>query len=107
MSNYVDRGLIKWMPFDALTGFGEMIYELTHRHELKEKPILSEDMLAMFDYTLSEAYQNQQILYVTYIKSKRMYETKGYIRKIDPYKRTLLLSSLEVISIDDIIHLML
>ncbi len=28
MSNYIDRGLIKWMPFDALNGFTSMIQDL-------------------------------------------------------------------------------
>jgi hypothetical protein len=95
------------MPFDALSGFGEMIYELTHRHELKEMPDLSEDTLSSFNYTLLEAYHHQHIMYVSYIRSKRIYETKGYVRKMDPHKKTITLSTQETISIEHIIHIMI
>ena len=31
MNNYVDRGIIKWAPFDGLAGFNDLYNDLKYR----------------------------------------------------------------------------
>lgn len=107
MSNYQDRGLIKWIPFDALSGFGELIYQLTHKHELIETPLMLEDTLTSFEYLIQEAYHHQQMIFITYLSSKRKKETQGYIHSIDPQQHCLKLSTGETLFAHQIIHMML
>jgi hypothetical protein len=107
MNNYLDRGIIKWMPFDALTGFGEMIRELTHAHKDVEVPLIFEDTLSTFEYTLQEAYQNKQLLHVIYISQKRKKACEGYVQEINLKQKTMRLSSGDIIDVSTIIHMML
>lgn len=107
MSSYQDRGLIKWIPFDALSGFGELIYQLTHKHELMETPLLLDDTLTSFDYLIQEAYHHQQIISITYLSSKRKKETHGYIQSIDLRRQCFNLSTGETLYAHQIIHMML
>jgi hypothetical protein len=106
MNSYQDRGIIKWMPFDALTGFGELIRDLTHAHKDVEVPFVFEDTLSVFEYTLLEAYQNKQLLYVTYISKKRKQSCYGYVNDIDVKQKTIRLSSGDVIDVSTIVDMM-
>lgn len=106
MNSYQDRGIIKWMPFDALTGFGELIRDLTHAHKDVEVPFVFEDTLSVFEYTLLEAYQNKQLLYVTYISKKRKHSCYGYVNDINVKQKTIHLSSGDVIDVSTIVEMM-
>lgn len=107
MNSYQDRGIIKWMPFDALTGFGELIRDLTHAHKDVDVPFVFEDTLSVFEYTFQEAYQNKQLLHVTYISQKRKQSCYGYVNDINIKQKTIRLSSGDVIDVSTIIEMML
>ncbi len=79
----LDRGIIKWLPFDALSGYKEAIQKLKEKRAKKEKPILSEDQIAMLNYqlTLSQAMKKDIIVYY-YFKGEIKF-LNGVIRKLD------------------------
>ncbi|MCF7932899.1 MAG: YolD-like family protein [Acholeplasmataceae bacterium] len=99
---YVDRGIIKWNPFDALAGYGTMLEEMRRRRGKRDQPILSEDALAQMNIVLSDAFQQQRTVHVSYFKNGYVLNTYGTIIKIDWIRKTITLSTAERIIADDI-----
>lgn len=102
---YKDRGIMKWAPFDALTGFNELIKDLKHKLGKKEKPELLEDRLEELDRTLKKAIKEHQTLMVEYFHDGYIITTHGHIAKVDFHHKLVQLDTKEVIRIDDIINL--
>lgn len=102
---YKDRGIMKWAPFDALSGFNERIKDLKYKLGKKDKPDLLEDKLESLDRTIKEALKDDLELIITYFKDGYFITTYGFIKKIDLYKRTIYLTTKETIFIDDVISL--
>ena len=104
-STYVDRGIIKWAPFDALVGHHSMIEELKHRLGKKEKPILSDDQYEIMNRMLIEAVEKKHEVALTYYAQGYLRTTFGYIKKIDWISKTLMLSTYEKIHANDLLDL--
>lgn len=82
MHNF-DRGIIKWLPFDALTGFKESISVLKEKRNNIDKPILSIDQLEVLDQNLKKAYYENIDITLYYYEKGRIYYVVGKITKID------------------------
>ncbi len=92
MSNptvYVDRGIIKWAPFDGLAGFNDLYKELKYRLGKKEKPVLSEDQLYEMDMTLQRAFHERLKVYLSYFQDGYIKQTYGNITRIDPINKLI------------------
>lgn len=107
MSNYQDRGLIKWMPFDALSGFGSMIYDLQQKLLRHTMPELLPEHQETLQYTLSEAVYRDALVSITYYQQHKLFETIGHIVNLDPLKRRIKLSTGEMIQTEVIIHMVI
>jgi hypothetical protein len=105
MNNYIDRGLIKWMPFDALSGFSSLISDLKYHLLIQPEKILTQDHYDLLNYNLLEALHEDKEVMITYYKNHHYIQTTGNIIKIDPYEKTLLLSTKERIAINHVILL--
>ena len=57
-SAYIDRGIIKWAAFDALSGYHSMLKEMQHRLGKKAKPILSDDEYELLNLNLQKPMNN-------------------------------------------------
>ena len=87
MHNF-DRGIIKWLPFDALTGYKNAILKLKERREKISEPVLSPDQIEVLNNTLNSALTNKKNVTVYYFKKGLIYYLVGQIKKVDyPYKR--------------------
>lgn len=82
MHNF-DRGLIKWLPFDALSGYKEAIRELKNKRNKFEKPSLSEDQLNELNYELSTATNLKKSITVYYYSKGNIYYKNGFVTDID------------------------
>ncbi|MDD2575558.1 MAG: YolD-like family protein [Acholeplasmataceae bacterium] len=89
MLKNLDRGLIKWLPFDALTGFKQAVYELKNKRLKPSKPILSEDQLAIMNYQISTALKFQKSISTYIYKDDSILYVTGSIQKLDMVKRQL------------------
>lgn len=105
MNNYIDRGLIKWMPFDALSGFSSLISDLKQQLLVEPEKILTQDHYDLLNYTLLEAIHDHKEVSITYYKHHHYIQTTGTIMKVDPYEKQLLLSTKERIKINHVILL--
>lgn len=105
MDNYNDRGIIKWLPFDGLVGFYDLIKDLRYRLNKKEKPILSEDKLFLMDLTIKEAINSNKELLIDYYEDGYLKQFISFINKVDLINRIIILSNNHKIVIDYIINL--
>ncbi len=82
-NTYVDRGIIKWAPFDGLAGFNDLYKQLKYRLGKKEKPVLSEDQLSEMDRNLQQALHEQCPIYMTYFQDGYTKQLYGKVTKVD------------------------
>ena len=82
MHNF-DRGIIKWLPFDALTGYKNAILKLKEKREKREEPILSVDQIENLNNILNKAITNKKNVRVYYFKNGLIYYLVGQIKKVD------------------------
>ncbi|HPG43626.1 MAG TPA: YolD-like family protein [Acholeplasmataceae bacterium] len=104
-SHYVDRGIIKWAPFDALVGYGAMIRELKLRLNKQEKPELSDDQYDELNQKLSLAFHQDLEITLTYYDEGYIKNTWGKIKKIDRIHQFIILTPFERIKAFNIIDI--
>lgn len=107
LNTYQDRGIVKWAPFDALSGFNPMLREMKHRLNKTKKPILSEDDFNNMNFIIEEAIFNKKEIAITYYEAGYSKITFGYIRKLDYSTRIITLSTKEQINAFDILSIQL
>ncbi|PKK98215.1 MAG: hypothetical protein CVV57_08090 [Tenericutes bacterium HGW-Tenericutes-2] len=106
-NHYVDRGIIKWAPFDALVGYHSMIKELKYRLGKKEKPILSDDQYEEMNRKLQLALNQNLEIEIEYYTDGYMRSTFGRIKKIDWIYQIIILSTFEKIDAKNILEIYL
>lgn len=105
MGNYIDRGLMKWAPFDALAGHSELIAKLKMDKLKKEKPTVDEDRLADMNIILLKAYKNKEEIKLTYFKDGAFLETYGYIDELDFLEKSIKINTGETFSVTNVINI--
>lgn len=102
---YMDRGIIKWLPFDGLLGFHDLIQDLKYRLGKKDKPTLSEDQLESMNETLRIALESSLEISITYYHDGYLKETLGVVKHVDMITRTLCFMDKSSYPLDDIMRL--
>ena len=97
MHKYVDRGIIKWAPFDALVGFSSVINELKYKLGKKDKPLLSVDQYEELNQKLNFAFHHQLEIEIEYYHDGYLKVTYGTIKRLDFIYKQVILSSYEKI----------
>ncbi|MFA5692351.1 MAG: YolD-like family protein [Acholeplasmataceae bacterium] len=105
MDDYQDRGIIKWLPFDGLVGFYDLIKDLKYKLGKKDKPILSDDKLFIMDLTIKEAYSYKKEVLISYFNNGYIKETFGIILNIDLINKTIYLNNSLKLHLDLIVDL--
>lgn len=107
MSNYKDRGIVKWAPFDALSSTQTILEDLIFKMNKKQKNYLSEDEFAEMNETIKKATSEKREVLIKYYNNGYTYTTYGTIKKTDSVKNIITLDTLEEILFDDIIDIKL
>jgi hypothetical protein len=107
LNTYRDRGIVKWAPFDALSGFNPMLREMKHRLNKSKKPILSEDDFTNMNLSIEEAILDEREIAITYFEAGYSKITFGYIKKLDYTTKIIALSTKEKINAFDILSIQL
>jgi hypothetical protein len=105
MHKYVDRGIIKWAPFDALVGYQSLLSELRYKLGKKAKPILSDDQCEELNRKLNFAYHHQIEIIVEYYHDGYSKTSYGKVKKLDFIHKQIILSTYEKISSTSILNL--
>lgn len=106
-NTYVDRGIVKWNAFDALTGYNSMLQEMKYRMNKKVKPSLSSDQLDELNYKLQTAIAENLEVEIRYYDDGYIKFTYGKITKVDYTRREILLSTYERFLAENIVEITL
>lgn len=107
MSNYKDRGIMKWAPFDALTGHGSMLEEMIYNINKKQKNELSEDEYKEINETIDQALKTNKQIAIDYYNDGYTFTTFGKIKKLDEINKLIKLDTEESIPFDDVLQIKL
>lgn len=102
-SHYMDRGLIKWAPFDALNGYNSMLQEMKYRLRKQDKPVLSYDQYEELNRTMQEAIINDQDIEIQFFDRGYIKVSYGKIKKLDFVYKHVILTTEESIPAVDVI----
>lgn len=102
-SYYMDRGLIKWAPFDALNGYHSMLNEMKYRLKKQEKPVLSDDQYEILNRHMQEAIINNEEVEIQFYDQGYMKVSYGKIKKLDFVYKQVILTTEEKIPACDVI----
>ncbi len=92
MSNYKDRGMLKWQPFDSVIQSKKVVNNLSNKRNKIEQPILSEDQLIEFNDIITQAYYSNNIIKISYYFSGNIISKEAKIKKINYVKKQIILS---------------
>ena len=105
MSNYKDRGIMKWAPFDALTGHGDMLEDMIYNINKKQKQELSDDEYQELNETIKEALESNKQISIEYYDNGYSFTTFGRIKKLDTINKQIKLDTEETIPFEDVLQI--
>ena len=98
----IDRGFIKWQPFNSLISGKEVLNDLT-KQKLITKPVLFPEELQKLNEEIINAYYAQNIITLVIYQNNQITQIKTKIKEIYPTSNTLKLANNKVISFNQII----
>ena len=101
----IDRGIIKWAPFNSVTPSKEVIRKLSLEKQKINKPILSEEQLEAIQEKLFEAYNNELITTINYYKNGLIFSEQAKIKILDLSHNRIILNSNKIIYFNQIIKI--
>lgn len=102
---YRDRGIIKWAPFDALTGMNEFLRAMLYQKNQQEMPVLSEDQLLEMNRQCLYALRLKCEVLITYFEDGYFYDVVDLIKKVDTVGQLLILESGQCLKLAIIVSL--
>ena len=88
-----DRNAVKWAPFNSVINSQSVLKELSHEQNKISKPILTEDKIAKIEEYILESFASSIEIYIEYFKNYHIYRIQGYITKLDPLNKKIILNS--------------
>ena len=64
----IDRGMVKWQPFNAVASGNYMINEVLKKKNKVVMPTLSEDQKELLQEKILRAYELQEVIRIKYYK---------------------------------------
>ena len=98
----IDRGFIKWQPFNSLISGKEVLNDLT-KQKIITKPVLFPEELQKLNEEIINAYYAQNIITLVIYQNNQITQIKTKIKEIYPTSNTLKLANNKVISFNQII----
>ena len=88
-----DRSAIKWAPFNSVINSQSVLSELSHEQNKVTKPILTEDKIASIEEYILGCFESATEIDIEYFNNYHIYRVQGYIKKIDPLKKKIILDT--------------
>ena len=81
--NKLDRGMIKWQPFNSLINGKYIVNSILKEKAKISKPIISDEDKKTLEEKIIEAYYCQNTVTITYYQNGFLLKIKSKIKKID------------------------
>ena len=83
MHNDLDRGMIKWAPFNSVVSSKKMVNEILKEKNKVIMPMLSDEQKNILEKNLVIAFYENEKISLKYYYSGNIYTFSDYIKKID------------------------
>ena len=101
----LDRGIIKWQPFNSVTPSKEIINKLIKEKQKINKPVLSEEQLVCLQSSLLESYNNEIKSLIEYYKNGVILKDIAKIKILDLSHNRIILDNNKIIFFNQIIKI--
>jgi len=89
----IDRGIIKWQPFDSCYSSSKILNEIYNKKNRKTFPVLSEDQLFNLEEKIIDAYHLNEIINIEYFYNGNIINIKGKINLLDCQTKKLYINN--------------
>ncbi len=89
----IDRGIIKWQPFNSCFNGKNIIEDIKKDKDYVSYPSLSEDQLEILEKQIIEAYNLRLNISLSYYYDGRINNLKGKINYLNSEKKILYLNN--------------
>ena len=80
----IDRGMIKWAPFNSVISGKEVVRSIQNERNIFKMPIFSDEQKQNIENKLIEAFYEQRMICIEYFYADKIVQKTGTIKKIDP-----------------------
>lgn len=89
----IDRGFIKWMPFDSVVPTKNLLKSLSSEKNIMKMPTLSEEQIVSNEENLLRALHNKEEVKIIYFKNNKIYRLTTKLKEIDIISKKIILAS--------------
>jgi len=89
----IDRGIIKWQPFNSCFSAANIIKDINADKRKKRLPTLSEDQLFVIEEKIKDAFDLRQFITLEYFYDGNITVIKGKINSITPQEKKICLNN--------------
>ena len=89
----IDRGIIKWQPFDSCYSSSKIIKDINNSKNKIVYPTLSEDQLEFIEEKIECAYHLSEIIDLDYFYNGKIINIKGKINYIDMQHKNIYINN--------------
>ena len=100
----IDRGFIKWQPFNSLTPSKDTLKEIEKKETLTKPTLFPEEIKIISDALISPYYNKDNII-ITYYEAGKITKINSTIKKINPNSKTIELGCKKILFFNQIIHI--
>lgn len=89
----IDRGFIKWMPFDSVVPTKKLLESLASKKNNIKMPILSEEQIINNEQNILRALHNNEEVKIIYFKNNKIYRITTKLKKIEINTKKIILAN--------------
>lgn len=99
----MDRGIIKWQPFDSVMSSSEIKKFILSEKAKVSKPNISEDQKEVIEQKILEAWHTNIKIKITYFKNNKLYKLDKKILRIISVNKKIIFEDYSFIYFDQIL----
>ena len=99
----IDRGFIKWMPFDSVTSTKNLLKNIVQEKNIIKMPSLSEEQINVNETNILRALHNNEEVKIIYFKNNKVYRFTTKIKNIQTTTKKIILDNNNHLSFSQII----
>ena len=89
----IDRGFIKWMPFDSVVSTKNLLKSLVSEKNNMKMPILSEEQITTNEENILRALHNNEEVKIICFKNSKIYRLTTKLKQIENNTKKIILAN--------------
>ena len=89
----IDRGFIKWMPFDSVTNTKKLLKTMANNKNVIKMPTLSDEQISLNEENILRAFHHNEEITIIYFQNNKIYKLTTKIKKIENTSKKIILAN--------------